>query len=419
MMKPSQLSSNVSNTARPAGDWSRYQENFARYLLGVAREYKRAVMAQLKASPHYPMLRLSFESVVTTLYAGPLRPKDIAARLGLSKQHASQLIGDVQRAGLVEKRADPHDHRARLVALTPLGQRLVVDGVRAAAEVSERFATEVGPEAMAEALRQTARLCDGLGLPVVATPWSALAATPPCAAPTSSAVRIPKVAGADVNLPRLGRGVIGEHLLRLADHVQLSLMHLCRQRGFDDLKLSDGQVLVHMSPAGVRLQELARYNDMSTQGVGRVVRELEQRGYVQRRADRDDARSKRIWLTERGGHLIATAVASVDVLRSQLLTLLGDDDFSAWLDVLRAIHDTVTLCPDAGDRCSPTFPAAGGEQVPAFGDETRGQLLLGIAQRLGPTAEPLPEALRCALGEGLTDDLERVLELLALRLGAR
>jgi DNA-binding MarR family transcriptional regulator len=404
--------------------WSRYQDNFARYLLGVAGEYKRVVMARLKADPDYHVLRLSFESVVTTLAAGPLRATDIAARLGLSKQHASQLIADVQRAGLVEKRSDPDDNRARLVALTRLGERLVGDGVLAAVAVSEQFAAHVGAAAMAYTLRQTARLCDGLGLQATATPWEAPV---PLGLSSAGAVGAQAMGALNTGARLKGSGVveagvIGEELMRLADHVQESLMMLCQVRGFRDLKRNDGQVLIHMRLDGARLQDLARYNDMSTQGVGRIVRDLEQRGYVQRRTATDDARSKRVWLTERGMQLIAMSVQSVSALQSQLLALIGEPAFAAWAAVLKVIYETVTEPPESiaaslvGERssaptCRPHKPLPGHFI-------TMDELLLSIARQLGPAPEPLSEHLRGVIGNELASDLERVLEALSIHLDA-
>jgi DNA-binding MarR family transcriptional regulator len=59
--------------------------------------------------------------------------------LGVTKQAAAQLLDGLERAGLVERRADPRNHRARLAVLTAAGW----DVVRAASDVWHQVEGEV------------------------------------------------------------------------------------------------------------------------------------------------------------------------------------------------------------------------------------------------------------------------------------
>ncbi|MGY4644287.1 MarR family winged helix-turn-helix transcriptional regulator [Cellulomonas sp. URHB0016] len=81
---------------------------------------------------------------------------EVALHLGVTKQAAAQLLDGLERAGLVERRADPRDHRARLAVLTAAGR----DVVRAAGDVWRQVEGEVremlGPERF-EALSQDLR----------------------------------------------------------------------------------------------------------------------------------------------------------------------------------------------------------------------------------------------------------------------
>src|SRR6476620_10268603 len=65
------------------------------------------------------------------------RPSVIAERAGTSKQAINHVLRDLERLGYLELRPDPHDSRARLVALTARG-RALVEVMFAAAAATER-----------------------------------------------------------------------------------------------------------------------------------------------------------------------------------------------------------------------------------------------------------------------------------------
>ena len=46
---------------------------------------------------------------------------ELARRAGMTKQSMSELVDQVERAGMIEKRPDPSDGRAKLVCFTPRG----------------------------------------------------------------------------------------------------------------------------------------------------------------------------------------------------------------------------------------------------------------------------------------------------------
>jgi len=60
----------------------------------------------------------------TTVREGPLRPGELAELEGLNPTMLSRIIAGLADAGLVERRPDPRDRRAALVASTAAGRRL-------------------------------------------------------------------------------------------------------------------------------------------------------------------------------------------------------------------------------------------------------------------------------------------------------
>ena len=113
----------------------------------------------------------------------------------------------------------------------------------------------------------------------------------------------------------LGPPLIGA-LLRIPwETVRRRMLERLHERGFDDLDTAHVNVLLYPGPQGSRPSELAARLGMSKQAVNYLLGELERRGYLERRADPDDLRSRRIVLTERGesaGWVMREAVTDVE-----------------------------------------------------------------------------------------------------------
>ena len=81
-------------------------------------------------------------------YPGPqgARPSELAARLRISKQALNYLLGELERLGYLERRADPDDLRSKRIALTPRGVAVVGVIREAVGEVESAWARQLGAE---------------------------------------------------------------------------------------------------------------------------------------------------------------------------------------------------------------------------------------------------------------------------------
>ena len=93
---------------------------------------------------------------------------------------------------------------------------------------------------------------------------------------------------------------LGVLATRLLFSLQDELFERLAEAGYDDLHPRHGAVLAFLDEDGVRATELARLSGRHKQIVGRIVDELEELGYVERRPDPADRRAKLIFPTERG-----------------------------------------------------------------------------------------------------------------------
>jgi DNA-binding MarR family transcriptional regulator len=105
-----------------------------------------------------------------------------------------------------------------------------------------------------------------------------------------------------------GPPLIGALLRVPWEAVQRHMLERLHERGFDDLDSAHLSVFGYPGPHGARPSELAARLRISKQALNYLLGELERLDYLERRADPDDGRSKRVALTARG-------VAAVGVIR--------------------------------------------------------------------------------------------------------
>jgi DNA-binding MarR family transcriptional regulator len=113
----------------------------------------------------------------------------------------------------------------------------------------------------------------------------------------------------------LGPPLIGALLRMPVDHVRRHMLDGLHARGFDDIEQAHLAVLQYPGPQGLRPSELAARLRMSKQAVNYLLGQLERLGYLERVADPDDQRSRRIALTKRGtdaAHAIRDLVGEVE-----------------------------------------------------------------------------------------------------------
>ena len=102
------------------------------------------------------------------------------------------------------------------------------------------------------------------------------------------------------------------------------------ERGYPDARPAHAAVFMHIDRrSGTRLTDLARRARITKQGMMLIVDDLENRGYVRRVPDADDARAKVVRLTARGRRYVAEARRAVAALEARARRELGDRRYEA------------------------------------------------------------------------------------------
>ena len=126
-----------------------------------------------------------------------------------------------------------------------------------------------------------------------------------------------------------GPPLIGALLRMPWDAVQQHMLDRLHTSGFEDFDAAYLTVFQYPGPQGTRPSELAARLRISKQALNYLLGELERLGYLERRGDPDDLRSKRIALQPRGiaaVGVIREAVSEVEAAWAQQLGAKRFDD---------------------------------------------------------------------------------------------
>jgi DNA-binding MarR family transcriptional regulator len=119
--------------------------------------------------------------------------------------------------------------------------------------------------------------------------------------------------------------------------VQRRMLAALHERGFEDLDAAHLNVFQYPGPEGARPSELALRLRISKQALNYLLGELERLGYLERRPDPDDLRSKRVALTARGRSAVAVIRDAVGELEAEWAQQLGESRFEELRSLLQEL----------------------------------------------------------------------------------
>jgi len=137
----------------------------------------------------------------------------------------------------------------------------------------------------------------------------------------------------DVADPDLGRLLLEAHRALGAEFVAT-----LAERGYPDARPGHATVFLQIDRrSGTRLTELAKRARITKQGMMLVVDELEERGYVRRIPDPEDARAKVVRLTAKGRRYVAEARRATAAIETRARRELGERRYETLRGVLEEL----------------------------------------------------------------------------------
>lgn len=95
-----------------------------------------------------------------------VKPSQLAETFGTTRGNVSHCLSSLEGKGLLQRKIDPEDARAFLLALKPQGKRAALRVIAALDRLQKEFEGEIGKTALGEMLRAIRKLegiaCSGL-----------------------------------------------------------------------------------------------------------------------------------------------------------------------------------------------------------------------------------------------------------------
>lgn len=132
---------------------------------------------------------------------------------------------------------------------------------------------------------------------------------------------------------------IGQLLRDAFFPLESALLARLDERGFEGLRPTHNAVLRYLDEDGTRASELARRSGLTRQALTQIVDDLEQLGYVTRRADPTDRRAKLVVYTDRGREGFRASRAIVADLERGVRQRLGRERYEQLREALALLRD--------------------------------------------------------------------------------
>jgi DNA-binding MarR family transcriptional regulator len=134
--------------------------------------------------------------------------------------------------------------------------------------------------------------------------------------------------------------LIGALLRMPTEAVHRRILKEAQTAGFEDFVPAHLAVLRYPGPDGRRPSELAAESGLTKQAMNYLLGQLEDLGYLVRRDDPDDQRSKRVQLTARGDALRRTVRETVTRIEQELEQQLGAPAYRQLRQLLVRLNET-------------------------------------------------------------------------------
>jgi len=92
---------------------------------------------------------------------------------------------------------------------------------------------------------------------------------------------------------------------------------------------------------GMTQTALAADLDLTKVAIGGLIDRMEAAGFVERRADKSDARARRVYLTRAGARMVSTIRESVETVELGILSRVSEDALSQTAETLKALKETL------------------------------------------------------------------------------
>ena len=126
----------------------------------VSSQWKARFEAGMRARG-YAWFGEARSNVIGFLDREGLRQKELVKRMGFSKQAVQQLVDELVRDGIVERRPDPADLRGNIIAFTRAGRAMLQDANAVKLSIEAAYRAKLGTKEFRQLMMMLRHLDEG------------------------------------------------------------------------------------------------------------------------------------------------------------------------------------------------------------------------------------------------------------------
>jgi DNA-binding MarR family transcriptional regulator len=128
-------------------------------------------------------------------------------------------------------------------------------------------------------------------------------------------------------------------LIEFGKDFERRMLRAIQEKGHTDIRPSHSILFSNLGLGAVRVTELAERAQVTQQAMGKMLKEVERLGYIERAVDPNDKRAKEIRLTKKGVNLVKDSMKAVDEVRQYYAERIGEKELDQLEADLRvAVH---------------------------------------------------------------------------------
>ena len=138
------------------------RRNIGQLLIQMTKLFRKDLFARLSDQPGLAGIRPSHLHVFANMVGGGKRLTELADSASISLPSMQELVDDLERRGIVERRPDPSDGRAKLIVLTDKGLAALAPAGSIIAGLEREYADRIGTDRFEEMCLALNALIDDL-----------------------------------------------------------------------------------------------------------------------------------------------------------------------------------------------------------------------------------------------------------------
>lgn len=135
------------------------EQMLLRLLVRLTRQMTVETVTRMQARG-FPDMQPAYPRLLGNLDTEGTRIGGLARRMGTTRQAVAQLAAEIEKAGFVERVADPADKRGVIVRFTKKGRAGLGCAIEVMLEIEAEYAVTIGADGLAELKRLMAGILD-------------------------------------------------------------------------------------------------------------------------------------------------------------------------------------------------------------------------------------------------------------------